>query len=270
MRRLSAIALGSALAGGSALAAGPAGASTTWPSTLHATHALHRGERLVAPNGQYHAAVEHDGRLVVRTAAGNRVWNTPQTGANAYLYLAATGQLVVKIGGEIRWSARTAGSGKADVLTMRNDGVLALTAGTALVWSSRVGNGCPQVSGKTIAVDLSRQLAWMCSGRQQIRATAVTTGATALGYGTPTGTWHVQARVRDTTLYPAAGGAYPVHYWMPYDGPYGIHDSPWQNFPYGSSRYRTEGSHGCVHVPGAMMAWLFGWAPVGTRVVIHA
>jgi hypothetical protein len=25
-----------------------------------------------------------------------------------------------------------------------------------------------------------------------------------------------------------------------------------------------------VHVPGAMMAWLFGWAPVGTRVVIHA
>ena len=31
----------------------------------------------------------------------------------------------------------TSGSGRANVLTMRNDGTLALTAGRVLVWSSR-------------------------------------------------------------------------------------------------------------------------------------
>lgn len=74
---------------------------------------------------------------------------------------------------------------------------------------------------------------------------------------------------RDTTLYPAAGGAYPVHYWMPYSGPYGLHDSPWQTFPYGSSKYRAHGSHGCVHVPAAAMRFLFHWAPVGTTVLVR-
>ena len=269
MRRLVVIALGAALTVGGVVAARPADAAVTWPSTLSARHALHRGEQLVSPDGRYRAVIDRYGRLMVRTATGHRVWSSPATGANAYLYLGARGQLAVRVAGELRWSTRTAGSGTANVLTLRNSGVLALTAGSALVWSSRVGNGCPPGSSKTFAVDLSRQLASMCSGGQQLRVTPVTTGATALGDGTPTGTWHVQARVRNTTLYPAAGGAYPVHYWMPYDGPYGVHDSPWQTFPYGSSRYRTAGSHGCVHVPGAMMAWLFGWAPVGTRVVIH-
>jgi lipoprotein-anchoring transpeptidase ErfK/SrfK len=147
---------------------------------------------------------------------------------------------------------------------------LRLTAGRLPVWTNRVGSKCPHARGKAIVVDLGEQRARMCRSGQQMRTTLVTTGATALGYGTPTGTWHVYARVRDTTLYPAAGGAYPVHFWMPYSGPYGLHDSPWQHFPYGSPRYKTDGSHGCVHVPGRVMAWLFGWAPVGTRVTVHA
>jgi lipoprotein-anchoring transpeptidase ErfK/SrfK len=31
----------------------------------------------------------------------------------------------------------------------------------------------------------------------------------------------------------------------------------------------SQGSHGCVHVPLAMMRWLFGWARLGTWVVIQ-
>jgi hypothetical protein len=58
----------------------------------------------------------------------------------------------------------------------------------------------------------------------------------------------------NTVLRPAAGGAYPVRYWVPYDGAYGIHDSSWQRFPYSCPLYRTQGSHGCVHLPGATMA----------------
>lgn len=244
--------------------------ATASPSSLSATSSLHRGARLVSANSRYHAQVEKDGRLVVRTRAGKWVWSTPKVGAHAYAYLAKTGELVVKSTGHVKWSARTAGSGGHDRLTMRNDGVLVLTSAGALVWSSAIGNACPRTKGKLFVVDLSRQFARACRSGQQLRATSVTTGAVALGDGTPRGTWHVQARIRNTTLYPAAGGAYPVHYWMPYDGAYGLHDSPWQTFAYGSSKYKTKGSHGCVHVPGKTMAWLFKWAGVGTRVTIHS
>lgn len=71
-------------------------------------------------------------------------------------------------------------------------------------------------------------------------------------------------------LYPSTGGSYPVRYWVPYHGAYGIHDSSWQTFPYGSQRYRTDGSHGCTHVPLATMAWFYSWVRVGTPVdIIH-
>jgi lipoprotein-anchoring transpeptidase ErfK/SrfK len=96
----------------------------------------------------------------------------------------------------------------------------------------------------------------------------VTSGATAVGDGTPTGSWTIYAKVRDTHLYPAGGGVYYVHYWMPYSGPYGLHDAPWQTFAYGSALYRTQGSHGCIHLPEATMKWFYAWAPVGTRVTV--
>jgi lipoprotein-anchoring transpeptidase ErfK/SrfK len=108
----------------------------------------------------------------------------------------------------------------------------------------------------------------MCQRAAQVLTTRVTSGATALGDATPTGTWRIYAKERNVTLHPAAGGAYPVRYWMPYSGAYGFHDAPWQKFAYGSSLYRTQGSHGCVHLPGATMAWFYKWAPVGTKVTI--
>lgn len=262
-----------AMAGATLALAAPASAATTsWPHSLYAsrTDRLYPGHLLVSANGRYHAAVQRDGRLTIHTAAGRRVWRSPAAGPAAHLTMARTGQALLVAARHVQWATGTWGSGSSNVLTMRDDGTLALTAGRALVWSSRTGNVCQRRSGKSFVVDLSRQLAGACSGTQQIRVTPITSGATALGAGTLTGTWRVQSRVRDTTLHPSSGGAYPVHYWMPYDGAYGIHDSPWQNFPYGSSLYRTRGSHGCIHVPGPTMAWLFHWAPVGTVVAIHA
>ena len=71
---------------------------------------------------------------------------------------------------------------------------------------------------------------------------------------TPLGTFHVQARNRATMLTLADGQTYQVKYWVPFDAPlFGFHDSSWQSFPYGSPAYRTQGSHGCVHLPLAAM-----------------
>lgn len=270
MRRRIATSIVAAGAVAASLAGTPAASAATLPASLRAGSSLHVGQRLTSPAHRYYAVVQSDGRFVIRTVATNRyVWGTPPSGSDAALFLATNGSLYTRQGGVTRWNARTYGSGSSDVLTMGDSGVLALTSGGALVWSSRLPNACPASSGKTIVVDISEQSARACRSGQQIRASWVTTGMSAYGYGTPTGTWHVYAHTRNTTLYPAAGGAYPVKYWMPYSGPYGFHDSSWQTFPYGSSQYRTGGSHGCVHTPLTMMAWLFAWAPNGTRVTIH-
>jgi hypothetical protein len=113
-----------------------------------------------------------------------------------------------------------------------------------------------------------KQHAWICAGTHQVRDSAVTTGMTSAG-GTPTGTWHVQAKQTDRWL--ASGGeSYEVKYWMPYDGDYGFHDALWQKFPFGGPQYRTSGSHGCVHFPLTTMAWLYGWTQVGATVTVAA
>lgn len=267
MRRVVAsIAVGSLLAGGLALAAPAASAAS---SSLRAGHALHRGHQLVSPNGRFHAAVERSGRLVIRTKAGTAVWRTPKGARNSMLYLGRTGRLIVKSGATVRWGSGTSGSGSSNVLTMRNDGVLAMTAGGLAVWTSRLTSRCPHIAKRALDIDLSAQTARMCRAGQQLRVTRVTTGARAKGYATPKGTWHVYAKVRKTTLHPAAGGAYPVKYWVPYSGPYGVHDSSWQKFAYGSSRYKTRGSHGCTHVPAKAMAWFYKWVRIGTTVRVH-
>jgi lipoprotein-anchoring transpeptidase ErfK/SrfK len=122
-----------------------------------------------------------------------------------------------------------------------------------------------------IIVSVRQQHAWMCAGAHQVAESAVTTGATATGSGTPIGTWHIEAKQTNTTLTVLTGEAFHVDYWLPYNGNvYGLHDSSWQTFPYGSQQYRTAGSHGCVHLPLASMRWLYGWARVGATVTIQA
>jgi len=124
-------------------------------------------------------------------------------------------------------------------------------------------------ASRAVLFSLGAQRAYFCSGKHLVRASAVTTGASAYGYGTPTGVYRIVNKVRNTALYPSTGGVYPVKYWMPFIGNvYGIHDSPWQTIPYGSQAYKTQGSHGCIHLPPATIAWFFGWAPIGTIIRI--
>jgi lipoprotein-anchoring transpeptidase ErfK/SrfK len=260
------------VANATAVEASPSAGAPAYPgavTSVPAGHVLPSGGTLVSPNHRFRAyVIRSSGRLVILDAKNHWHWRTPATRRGAHLSVGTDGSLALRTNRRL-WTASTTGSGRHNVLRLSNSGELQLTAGTLSVWTDRSGNGCAGAHGRTFVVDLSRQRAWVCSGALQQRTTFITSGATARGDGTPTGTWHIQAKSRNTTLYPADGGAYHVHYWMPYDGAYGIHDSPWQHFAYGSAAYRTKGSHGCVHVPGAMMAWLYHWAKIGTTVHVH-
>jgi lipoprotein-anchoring transpeptidase ErfK/SrfK len=123
---------------------------------------------------------------------------------------------------------------------------------------------------KLVRVSIPRQRAWFCAGAHTVRSIAVTTGAVRLAHrATPTGWFAIEGRARSVTLAPDTGGRFHVRYWIPFSGTaYGFHDSPWQRFPLGSSRYRQRGSHGCVHMSLGALRFLYGWGTTGTPVHI--
>ena len=124
-------------------------------------------------------------------------------------------------------------------------------------------------AGREVLVSLARRHMWLCDGRTSDADFPVTSGRRAHGDSTPTGTYAVQARTRNTILNPAGGGAFRVKYWIPFKwGIYGFHDAPWQTIPFGSPQYTTSGSQGCVHLRTRDIARLFDWVALGTTVKI--
>ena len=141
-------------------------------------------------------------------------------------------------------------------------GAAGATAATISDATACAGNSADSL----VRVSIGQQHAWWCEGARAVGSTPVTTGAVNTGDATPTGTWVIQAKQTDRYL---VGPGYRdfVHYWMPFHGDFGLHDSPWQTFPYGSKQYTDDGSHGCVHFPEAAMAAIYSWAKVGVTVV---
>jgi lipoprotein-anchoring transpeptidase ErfK/SrfK len=123
---------------------------------------------------------------------------------------------------------------------------------------------------RLVTVDIKRQHAWACSGSRVRLSTPVTTGRADPGDATPRGKFVVEARVANTTLRPTNGHPVHVSYWVPFrQNIWGFHDAPWQVMPFGSGRYRTEGSLGCVHLPSGAMHRLFEFVQPGTTVRIR-
>lgn len=121
---------------------------------------------------------------------------------------------------------------------------------------------------RRIVVSVSQQRLWLCEHGRSIESSPVTTGRSATGHGTPIGSWHIVSHETARFL-EGPGYRIRVTYWLPFVGDVGFHDSPWQRFPYGDrERYKTQGSRGCVHVPGPMMAQLYRWTRVGTAVTV--
>lgn len=126
-----------------------------------------------------------------------------------------------------------------------------------------------------IYVSIEDQHLWQCSGENLLLDAAVTTGASAVtnvNYATPTGTFTIQNKVRNTELVGHdANGSWDdaVSYWLPFNGGIGMHDASWQTFPFGSDEYREHGSHGCVHVPLDAIAQIYDTVTVGTPVTIE-
>lgn len=142
--------------------------------------------------------------------------------------------------------------------------------------------GAPQQGGQVILVSLAQQWLWAYQDGRLVFANPITSGQPQLA--TPPGTYHVQAKVADTTFY-SPWGPWSPYYYAPEHvnyallfrtGGYFLHDAPWRaafgpgtNAPHTSpGGARETGSHGCVNLTTAAAGWLYHWANVGAMVLI--
>jgi lipoprotein-anchoring transpeptidase ErfK/SrfK len=133
---------------------------------------------------------------------------------------------------------------------------------------------------KSIIVSITQRHLWACEGNTTMYQTPVITGMERHPETlTPPGTYHVYAKVKDTTLSGSdSTGSWkdPVHYWMPFldnqHGTYGFHDATWRpDDEFGKvDPYSEDASHGCVELPLGASKWLYEFIQAGTTVVIKS
>jgi hypothetical protein len=117
-----------------------------------------------------------------------------------------------------------------------------------------------------IDINLSSQYMVIYQGNNVIGETYVSTGRP--GFDTPAGTFYINSKYESDDMEGVIGGEYynvPAVPWTMYftgEG-HAIHGAYWHN------NFGAVMSHGCVNMPVGMAEWLYGIAPVGTRVEIH-
>ena len=130
--------------------------------------------------------------------------------------------------------------------------------------------------GKVVVVSLGQQDASFFDNTCLLSSTPVTTGRP--GMRTPTGTFHIYGRASPAHFASGYAPGSPRYYTpettqyaLEYEGGgYYLHDAPWEDpssFGAGSEN-GPNGSHGCIHVPTPVMAWLYSWAAMGTTVIV--
>ncbi len=115
--------------------------------------------------------------------------------------------------------------------------------------------------GRWIEVDLSEQLLVAWNGKTKERVFWVSTGKRSTP--TPTGTYFIQTKHRSARMRGTGYNIPDVPYTMYYSGNYALHGAYWHN------SFGTRVSHGCVNLGVRQARWLYNWAPVGTKVVVH-
>lgn len=246
---------------------------TSSPPALAQGKRLCHGDTLTSIDHAFSLSVNRRGALIERDSGGQRQWTSRRTSPQACAAIRRRGalQMVSPDGAPLWRTGVHATSAGRYRLVLRDTGALVVRRTAAVpLWSNKMGSRCRHGIGRhAIVVSIGLQHLWACQGRHLVLTTAITTGAYRRGWVTPTGSWRIYAKERDTTLNGPSWNDH-VKYWMPYDGPFGLHDANWQKFPEGSRKYATNGSHGCTHVPLAAMQQLYHWAPIGTRVSIRA
>lgn len=129
--------------------------------------------------------------------------------------------------------------------------------------------------GNTYAeVDLTDQKMYFIKEGNVVLESHIVTGNPNRGNATPQGMYSLTYKARNAVLRGERDEngepeyETPVAYWMPFNYGIGFHDATWQS-SFGGSRYRTNGSHGCVNMPKSKAAELYELIPDKCPVICH-
>lgn len=120
--------------------------------------------------------------------------------------------------------------------------------------------------GTYIEISISEQKLLAYLDGELFAETDIVTGCAHCDHDTLTGVFEIQNRAQDIWL----KEGYFVSYWMGFYIPkYGLHDADRWRSEYGGTIYRTNGSGGCVNVPGEVLAKIYDAFDVGVPVIIY-
>lgn len=120
---------------------------------------------------------------------------------------------------------------------------------------------------KWIEVDLSEQRTTAYEKATPLRNFTIASGMR--GYETVTGEFSIWLKTRRQTMSGGskADGSYysiPNVEWVSYFyKDYALHGAWWRE------KFGAPASHGCVNMTNADAQWVYEWAPVGTKVIVH-
>lgn len=140
--------------------------------------------------------------------------------------------------------------------------------------SSAVSHTAQEWGNTYVEVDLTNQHVYMTQNGAVVWDAPCVTGNVSKKHDTPAGIYSLTYKQRDRVLRgeKRADGTYeyesPVSYWMPFNGGIGLHDANWRS-KFGGSIYQTSGSHGCINLPPAKAATLYGLVYTGIPVICY-
>lgn len=126
----------------------------------------------------------------------------------------------------------------------------------------------PQTDEKYIDISLSRQILTCFDGGKAQFSTLISSGISK--YPTPSGTFSIYSKSLFTRMRWEYGPNHPDNYDLPnvpyamfFSGGFSIHGTYWH------SNFGHPMSHGCINAPTAAAAWIWNWAPKGTKVIVY-
>jgi len=121
-----------------------------------------------------------------------------------------------------------------------------------------------------VEISIAEQTLWLYKDKNLVLSTPVVTGLPSGGRETYKGCYNIDYKEEHATLgtLDTQGYSSPVDYWAPFNQGEGLHDAPWRT-EFGGNIYLTDGSHGCVNCPPAVMGQIFSTIFENEAVVIY-
>ncbi len=133
-------------------------------------------------------------------------------------------------------------------------------------------DGTDDLAGNYVEISIARQHLWLYRNYQLVAETDVVTGNVSKGNGTNVGVYPIAYKESPSVLTGQdAGNGYrsEVQYWMPFCDGQGLHDASWRS-AFGGQIYLTNGSHGCVNIPPAIMPTIYQNSEAGMAVIVYS